>query len=132
MTLKDGVTYQVRAPPLPNFSRMATVPCGLFALPLCHVPPQPTLTSCATDCNRTDPPISVTNSRLNYPDKYRLRQRCGMSGLCNFLWSITNANGTLLAPPNLTMTSPFLIPPGAAFLSFGYSQINYCSTAGEP
>ena len=132
--LKDGVTTQVGGS-CAQWERACLVEGGRWdGERLCASPPpllQVTLTSCSRNCSVSDPPISAAFSRANYPDKYRVRGSCGNVGLCAFLWALTDANGALLGPPNVTMTTPFLVPQGAAFITLGYSEINYCSCAGS-
>ena len=71
---------------------------------------------------------------MRQTDKYRVRgasgARAARGPVCLPL-GLTGASGSLLGPPNVTMTTSFFVPPGATFIALGYSEINYCSCAGS-
>ena len=56
---------------------------------------------------------------MNSPDKYRPRGGCRLTGACLFLWGLTDASGLLLGAPAALMTTPFVVPAQAAFLTLG-------------
>lgn len=85
------------------------------------------LQNCASNCSVADVAVAAVGAA---PDRFRERTGCGFSGTCPFLWSWTDSSGALLAPPALAMTTPMAVPVGAAYLSFGYSQTNYCAASG--